>query len=802
MNSLTTRKWKAVICLAALALFAAVMPAGAEASVNQAVAAGRGHTAVISTGGNVWAWGDNYFGQLGNGTNTDSNVPVKAEDITDVVAVAAGGDSEGHTVALKNDGTVWAWGYNYFGQLGDGSNTQSNVPVQVEGLTDVAAVSAGDRHTVALKEDGTVWAWGGNNYGQLGDGSRTDSNVPVQVEDENLDGVIAIAAGPNHTVALKNDGTVWAWGDNTYGILGDGTTTQSNVPVKAEDITGVVAVAAGGKDNECHTVALKEDGTVWAWGNNISGQLGNDSKTHSIVPVQVQNLNGVTAVAAGHRYTVALKNDGTVWTWGDNHYGQLGNGESGLFSEDKLTPIEASITDVAAIAAGYHHTVVLKNDGTVWAWGDNHYGQLGDGSNERRENPIRILGVAVMRADPLLSEANLNGSILDVSISFGDTFKSNLSADQFILNNAPAGTTVMNAVYSGGNCVLTLGFEGDFDTDIHNFSVTIEGDALDSGQAITTNSLSIEAINEPVSVTANQPLEENSLNGSDLSVILENDTFTDSSLDKANFILNNAPAGLSVGSLFYIDSTHCMVTLSYDGTPFANDINDFSLTIKAAEMSSNEDVSSNSLTITAQPQALSITTAGLPTATVGSAYSHTLQAAGGSGTYTWSATELPPGLNQDTVTGEVYGTPAAVGSSQVTFTVTDGNGDSISKTLTLAVYLPAGSGKYTVTPVADSSYTTGATGDGITTMTVKSGAGGLKYFTVTVTPEETHSGEEGLVFVHFRNDEQLSLNVIVADFDTVGGGKAGFDVRPGDEVMVYIVDDLTNDEHFNPTILQ
>lgn len=790
MNSLITRKWKVIIWPTVLVLLAAVMPVGAEASVNQAVAAGEKHTVVISSDGTVWTWGENADGQLGDGTKTDSPTPVQS-NITDVAAVAAGAK---HTVALKTDGTVWAWGENAFGQLGDGTKTNSPTPVQAN-ITNVVSVDAGGKYTVALKDDGTVWAWGDNCNGQLGDGTITNSPTPVQA---NMTNVAAIAAGENHTIALKEDGTVWAWGDNTHGKLGDGTNTQRTTPVQVQGLTGVSAVSAG----EYHTVALKEDGTVWAWGDNWAGQLGDGTKTESFTPVQ-SNITEVTAVATGENHTVALKEDGTVWVWGDNGFGELGDGTGGLEAPYSTTPVQSNITEVAAVDAGKNYTVALKEDGTVWAWGDNSGGKLGDGTKTDRYTPVRTLGGAVTSAEHPLNETNLNGSTLDVSISFGDNFKSNLSADQFILNNAPAGTTVTNAVYSGGNCVLTLSFDGDFDTDINNFSVTIKGDALDSGQEITTNnSLSIEAIDEPVSVTANQPLEENSLDGTLLSVILENDTFRDSSLDKANFILNNAPAGLSVGSVFYNDSTHCVVTLVYDGTPLTNDIDDFSFTIKAAEMSNNGDASSNRLIISAQPQVLSITTAGLPAATVGMGYSYTLQAVSGSGTYTWSESGLPAGLSLDAATGMISGTPQASGNSQVTFTVTDEDENSAGKTLTLAVNLLVETDKYTVTPVADSSYTTGATGDGIITMTVNSGTSGLKYFTVTVTPVETHSGEECMVFVHFRNDEQLSLNVIVADFDTVGGGKAGFDVRSGDVVMVYIVDDMTNDENFNPTILQ
>ncbi|MCL2712684.1 MAG: hypothetical protein FWD37_05385, partial [Methanomassiliicoccaceae archaeon] len=260
-----------------------------------------------------------------NGFDFDINEFLGASGGGSVSTIAAGIE---HSVALKSDGTVWAWGLNNYGQLGDGTTTNRPNPVQVVGeggndfLTDVKAIAAGDYHTVALKSDGAVWAWGLNNYGQLGDGSTDDISTPVQVVGEDDDGFLtnvkAIAAGNNHTVALKNDGTVWAWGRNNSGPLGDNTVTNSHTPVQVlkgtstsmdDYLHDVIAIAAGGQ----HTIALKGDGTVWALGRNTEGQLGDGTTIQRRTPVQVTDIpiSAMISIAAGESHSLALLSDGT-----------------------------------------------------------------------------------------------------------------------------------------------------------------------------------------------------------------------------------------------------------------------------------------------------------------------------------------------------------------------------------------------------------------------------------------------------------------------------------------------------------
>ena len=333
--------------------------------------------------GQAWAWGFNYYGQLGNDTTTDSTTPVEVEGLTDTVAVAAGGF---HNLALKQDGTVVAWGLNGSGELGDGTTTERHTPIEVEGLTDAVAVAVGVYHSLALKQDGTVVAWGSNEYGQLGDGTqRTERHIPVEVK--GLTDVVAVAAGESHSLAIKSDGTVVAWGWNFDGQLGDGTTTGRSTPVEVQGLTDAVAVAGGARNS----LALKQDGTAAAWGNNQFGQLGDGTRIERHTPVEVQGLTDAVAVASGFWHSLALKKDSTVVAWGSNFWGELGDGTR----INRSTPVEVQgLTDAVAIAGGAWHSLALKQDGTIAAWGyNNRFGQLGDGTRIDRYTPVEVEGL-------------------------------------------------------------------------------------------------------------------------------------------------------------------------------------------------------------------------------------------------------------------------------------------------------------------------------------------------------------------------------------------------------------------------
>jgi alpha-tubulin suppressor-like RCC1 family protein len=384
-----------------LALLLGIAPR-AEAELPQ-IAVGMSHTVVLKTDGTLWTWGSNAYAQLGT-TSSDTcysqncnRTPLQLGTDTDWAVIETGAH---HTIAVKTDGTLWTWGRNSRGQLGDGTIV-NRFPIQVGTDTDWATASGGRDHTVAIKTDGTLWAWGYNIEGQLGDQTRTDRHTPVQIGAD-TDWAVA-SAGYYHSIAIKTDGTLWAWGDNNYNQLGDGTITDRLFPVKIGSGTDWAAASAGSE----HSVAIKTNGTLWAWGWNPEGQLGDGTTTDRSTPVQVGT--NIEWASAGVQHSVAVKTNGTLRAWGSNWQGQLGDGTT----TDRHPPVQVGAdTDWVTTVAGGAFTIATKTDGTLWAWGDNELGQIGDGGStiSNRLTPQYIMDIVVDSTAPTTTASPSGGS--------------------------------------------------------------------------------------------------------------------------------------------------------------------------------------------------------------------------------------------------------------------------------------------------------------------------------------------------------------------------------------------------------
>lgn len=346
------------------------------------ISAGGNHTVGRRADGALYAWGWNRQGQIGDGSNADRTAPALVSATTGVKLpwkqVAVG---ELHTLAIDTDGVLWAWGYNQNGQLGDGTTVDKNVPVKVGTAKDWVNIAAGKSHSMAINKSGVMFGWGRNFNGQLGDNSKIDRLVPTRVATVTTGTPAAtvtwtaVSAGATHTLARAMDGSLWVWGGNAKSQLGNNATADVQQPSKIGTLTWV-SVAAGG----AHSLAIRSDGTLWAWGDNSSGQLGiptSNTAVTATTPTQVGTATNWSVIASGLAHSLALRTDGTLYGWGANSNGQVGNGST--VNVGTPTQIGNAITWVT-VEAGLQHSVALQKDNTVWTWGRNTEGQLGNGT--------------------------------------------------------------------------------------------------------------------------------------------------------------------------------------------------------------------------------------------------------------------------------------------------------------------------------------------------------------------------------------------------------------------------------------
>ena len=357
--------------------------------------------------GTLWNWGTNYYYGLGDNTNSDRYSPVQT--VAGGIGWKQAGTGKNMGAGIKTDGTLWTWGSNQTGCLGDNTVIAKSSPVQtIASGTNWRQLSiggwfqsgiAGQATVMATKTDGSLWGWGRNSYGQIGDNTTTQRNSPVIV------GGTAVAGSYNWsqvstqlscTAAIKTDGTLWTWGRNTDGQLGNNNTSSFSSPVQTVASGNNWRQVAAGS----YTMgAVKTDGTLWMWGKNNYGQLGNNTTINRSSPIQtIASGNNWKQVsiggagfpgAAGYTHVAAIKTDGTLWTWGTNNSGQLGNNTT-IYYSSPIQTISAG-TNWKTVAAGYMNTLAIKTDGSLWLWGNNGAGQLGDNTATNRSSPIQTV---------------------------------------------------------------------------------------------------------------------------------------------------------------------------------------------------------------------------------------------------------------------------------------------------------------------------------------------------------------------------------------------------------------------------
>jgi alpha-tubulin suppressor-like RCC1 family protein len=474
----------------------------------QKLAIGQDHVLAIQKDGSLWSWGKNDKGQLGDANTTDRFTPKQLSPGPTWISVAAG---DKFSFGLRSDGSLWAWGDRSLGQLGDG--TVSNTPVLVAkriGGLDWVAVKAGDQHVVALKKDGTIWTWGYGGYGQLGNCDTQNSASPVQ-ECSYDNRWVAIGAGTVHSTGIKEDGSIWSWGWNDWGTLGTGDTIARISPSPESQGATDWTLVDGGFD---YTAALKNDGSLWTAGRNYYGQLGATSSTASSSSFK-QFVTGKrwVSVTAGHYHGMALKSDGTLWTWGSNALGQLGTGVA--TGQTGLAPAQESSKSKTwqTIVAKQQVSMALKEDGSLYAWGDNSNGQFGTGNTTSSNTPTKSVWTygppACVVTSPKYTDKFSAKGTATATITLKATASGAGSRVEFWKNGAKLGdatgtgpyTYTWSGVTRGKYEIACKAFNGLGQGGMLSNSVTVYVDGLSGGYS------TLSATSPAIDLTADGPID-------------------------------------------------------------------------------------------------------------------------------------------------------------------------------------------------------------------------------------------------------------------------------------------------------
>lgn len=336
----------------------------------------------------TYAYGQGNFGALGIGNTTNYSSPKQVGTVNQWLQVAGGYRSAN---GIKSDGTLWGWGMNNYGQLGTGNITYRSSPVQVGALTNWAKLSKGNYHSLAIKTDGTLWAWGYNPVGELGNGNTTNYSSPIQIGALTTWAKVSVG-GIFNSYAIRTDGTLWAWGRNAEGQLGLGNTTNYSSPKQVGALTSWSDVSG----SYYSVLALRTNGTIWAWGQNGAGQLGVGNTNYYSSPKQIGSLTTwayigkANSVAGGNGMAfTAVKTDGTLWVWGNNSYGQCGQGTSGTnFSSPVQIGAETNWT--SEVSCTHLNMAAVKTNGTLWGWGYGGYGTIGKSNGTNYSSPVQV----------------------------------------------------------------------------------------------------------------------------------------------------------------------------------------------------------------------------------------------------------------------------------------------------------------------------------------------------------------------------------------------------------------------------